>query len=233
MVLMVLFGLGAAMLLLGWIIPLVIANSLKHNGVENVRGWNIFAAVWGTVALSSIIGGSSCLYLALRGNSQNFGTTAAGDKFDTSKYKGATAYLKSSYAGEQSFTASVDGKKSTSFSTTNGIFTTPAAKLKITQYSVSGRDNSHVLWSVNGRFWQGKEQEVIEGIDNTLKIGPPFTAGVKMNWSGALKQIELSPICADSEGNEYKISSSSKSVLGFEFLDQSGSVIWKGNFEAG
>jgi len=232
-ILFVLFGFGAIMLILGWIVPLVIASSLKRNGVANVRGWRVFAAIWGTVAALTVFGGFCAYYMAVGRDSQSYEDSSSDDKFDPVKYNGATSTVKTSYSGESSFTASVDGKDSKTFQTTNGIYTVPAGRLNITRYSIRGFDSNNVKWTISSKLGQGTNVQVIAGIENTLILGQPFTAGVQMTWSAASKQVDLSPVYMDSYENEVQLTSESKEATGFEFLDASGNVVWSGKFVAG
>jgi hypothetical protein len=229
-------GVGVLFLLLGWVMPLIIAGIWRRRGLPGSRGWRVFAACWACLSLVFVVGAASLAMLSMRTVRSGFtGGSSGAPVFDPAKHHGATATLRTASPCEATLTACAGSGPQQTFRSTNGAFTVPAGSLRVTGYTVNARDAGRRTWTAQARIWQGPSLTLEPGAVRDVGLGPPFSAGVEATCSGASRTFKASPACFDRDGNAYQIAPSPAGDFApsFQFLDASGAVVWTEKFEHG
>lgn len=214
--------------LVGWIAPLVFGLIRKKKGSSSL-GLLIFAGCWGSlaVALGVFIGIGICT--ALR-----YARDYKAEEFVPEEYQGPVASIEMSYQGKSTLLALNETEaKNYNFTSSNGVFTVPAAAYKLTSYSINKSDENDKSWCISCYFYDPaseKRFELKEGEVSRMQMGPPLTVSVT---KGELKEGKqrLDVVVKDIAGNKVSLRTEKPPVI--EIIDSQGTVLWENPMEYG
>jgi len=219
----------AAVLLLGWLVPLI-AGLVMMRRRQQPAGvvLTVIGAVWGVLGLL-ILGLSIFAYT-------QFPKATKLETFDPAHYAGRMGTVNVPYKGEGSLTISERGKaRRLKLTTTNGAFRLPAGSYQLLQYEAVGRDRANTKWTASAGL-SGRTSTLTVAGDSTqdLDVGPPLKAKVAAQTrSGNMASLDLK--LTGRGGDQYMLSKGTGGggAPRFQVLSPTGQVLWQGQFAYG
>lgn len=216
----------AALVLLGWIWPLVTGFVKRRRG-EKCTAWLVIGGVWcaGALAVSCLIGLSIFAFVKMSSQWET-------NEFDLATYDGATATIVASYKGESSLTANTADQESFGFKSTDGTFIVPVGELTPTAYAISKKDAKGGDWHANWWFYSEKMEpfDLAEGATAMFERGPPFTMRAKRtNLTGGMQKLDVKIV--DRTGAEVRIRAKQSPAI--QIINEAGEVAWSKSLEYG
>lgn len=218
-----------AVLLFGWIVPLVIGIVRRHSK----RGGGvllIIGGVWGVIGISLMV----LMAVAI----VNLVRTAQSDhaeEFSAATYPGPTGWAGVSWPGEFKITLAGTGERSVPLRVqgSNGAAVAPAGTSTLTavEFTESAANGE---WSASARFRKGRSVTIEAGATNPIPAALPLIAS-----------IEPEPVCGtnvvfnfrlvDNQGDSWQIRESGPGARapGFEVRGPDDVVLWRGDFQYG
>ena len=214
----------AAILLLGWSVPLGIGIVYLRRGTGG-RGLTVFGALWGLAAIGLVA-------LAIRAYQ-----SARIEDFDPSAYHGQTGTIITAYKSDCSLIVSntATGKRMR-LRGADGAAVAPVGTYRIESYQAVAKDDQGDEWTASSYTAPALNQDFALAADGTheLDLGPPLTAQVMVNDDddNGKSSFDLKIV---GRGGDYALRAggSRSHPLSFQILDQQGHELWQGNFEYG
>lgn len=226
-----------AAVLLGWLVPLVAGLIAWRRGQRSLGRVMVGVSVaWGLLCL--VLVGLPLLRLG-EGTWQ-----ARSETFDPARHKGPVGKITIPYQGSAKLTlrpaSTEQGKKKRPgrlvLTTADGTFLAPAGMYRLSEISVSAKDEQGRLWEAQAPFYerQNKDLEVIA--DQTVKLdaGPPFEVKVLvLDISGDSVVLDYDVRGLGGDGFRISQPDQHSTPPQFEVVNAKGQVVWSDKFEFG
>lgn len=223
-------------LLFGWIIPLILSAVARRRGWPGAGTWRIAGLVWAGLALLMALGVGAAIYFA--GRVERYyspGEASDAPIFTPADYPGGTATLRLASAGK--LECNVEDATGSCYRcvASNGAVAVPAGMLTIRSVRTTAPDARGLPWTASFRLYGHDDRVYLDaGAATNAGLGPPFLLAARIEYSPVTRDIRLSPLCADRDGNNYEISRGAGAAIPtFQFLDADGQTVWSGKFVAG
>ncbi len=127
-------------------------------------------------------------------------------------------------------------KKTVTFTAEDSVFNVPAGRYQLWYYTCTKKDAEGNEWSARTGLGS-RDDEVFDlaaGAVKEIKVGPPFSAGVKAKTRGN-RQVGLDLKVAGAGGDSYRFSRKGTKVAnpGFAVTDKNGRKVLTGSFQYG
>lgn len=155
------------------------------------------------------------------------------ERFDPAKYKGPTGRIVTSLKGDSMLYvyAAYSGRRGPMMlKSKDGTFVAPAGDYELLQYCMMQRGQyNKERPGITGGFGRSNRITITDGSTHNLKIGPPFTASIKVSQiSPGTMQLDLQ--VTGVGGDKCRISAEAP---GFQILSPSGKMLQEGKFRYG
>jgi hypothetical protein len=231
---LVLLGLAVwgvlALLLLGWLAPLIIGLRRRRRGTGGKVLTGV-GAVWCLLALG-LVGMGVRTYYAFRHDDQQ----AA---FDADAYEGALGTLAFPYEGAGSLSFRCESPDGASHggnaAVTNGIVRVPAGKITLHRLSVALTNSGGAAGGTLTCSFASKNESFKLETNGQHRVagGFPLTASIKAESQG--EKLSLNFSMADTAGNKvaWYAAGAGRTPPSFEAVEPSGKCFWRDKFEYG
>jgi len=229
---LVILPLGA-LVLLGWLVPLVVGIVRSRRGKGGV-GCIVLGGVWGFLALCLL--GFVCFVWFSFSQAR---TAWQPQTFDPAVHTGALGRIEFPHGGDAVLTlqhgGTPDGSAYLQLNATDGVAVAPAGELSIWSCDLKHKDADGNTWQAscyNPKGESGKLTVPTNGVA-CVALGPPLEARIKTRaMAEGKRSFDLK--ITGPHGNKFSVRAEGHGrAPGFEVLNAAGETVWTGKFAYG
>lgn len=227
-----------AVVLLGWVIPLLAGILAWRRGQRSLGRVMVgVSAAWGLLCL--VLVGWPLLHLG-EGDHQGRRET-----FNPANHKGPVGKIMIPYQGSAKLTlrpAVSPGQKAKTkpgrlvLNTTDGTFIAPAGNYRLSEIEFTAPDAQGKNWEARAPFYERQNKDLVVSADQTVQLeaGPPFKVTVPvLDISGDMVVLDYDVRGRGGDGFTLSHPDQLGNPPQFEVVNAKGQVVWSDKFEFG